>query len=229
MRIDAQAKLGGIPLTEIRALFRRAGLNSVVSLSFVRDELKLSRLKADRLVLALAKAGFLKEEADEWHLTEAGIRLRAATAAKPLYRSTADRLVEDLLKRIDALNKDVRFLAWVEKAVVFGSYLDDKDRLGDVDVAIHLVRREPDHDKHIEANSRRVSQEVQRGRSFSNFVDELYWWNREAMLFLRNRKRGLSLHEYESARRILEAKQHRVIFEREGTSKTIDFGKPVTR
>jgi predicted nucleotidyltransferase len=214
MRIDAQAKLGGISLTKIRALFRRAGLDSVVSLDFVRDELKLSTLKADRLVLALVKAGFLKEEADQWHLTEAGIRLRAATAAKPLYRNTAKRLLEDLLKRIDALNKDVYFLASVEKAVVFGSYLGDKDRLGDVDVAVQLVRREPDLEKHREANDRRVSKEIERGRHFSNFVEQLYWWNQEAMLFLRNRKRGLSLHEYESAWSILKSAPHRVIFQR---------------
>src|SRR5437667_8168602 len=101
MRIDAQAKLEGILLTEIRALFRRAGLDSVVSLGLIQDELKLSRLKADRLVLALVKAGFMKKGAGQWHLTETGIRLRAATATQPLYRKTANRLLNDLLKRID--------------------------------------------------------------------------------------------------------------------------------
>jgi len=220
VRIDPQAKLEGIPLTEIRALFRRAGLGSVVSLGLIRDELKLSRLEADRLVQALVKAGFIKNGADPWHLTEAGIRLRAAPAAEPLYRKTANRLLEDLLQRIDALNKDGRFLAWVEKAVVFGSYLGDTDRLGDVDVAVHLVRREPDLKKHMEANNRRVSQEMERGRHFSNIVEQLYWWNREAMLFLRNRKRGLSLHEYESTKSILESAPHRVIFQREEFSKS---------
>ncbi len=215
MRIDAQAKLEGVLLTEIRALFRRAGLDSVVSLGFIRDELKLSRLKADRLVLALVKAGFIKKGVGPWHLTDSGIRLRAATAAQPLYRKTANRLLEDLLKRIEALNKDGRFLAWVEKAVVFGSYLGDTDRLGDVDVAVQLLRREPDFDKHMEANRRRVSKEMESGRHFSNIVEQLYWWNREAMLFLQYRKRGLSLHEYESTRSILKSAAHRVIFQRE--------------
>jgi predicted nucleotidyltransferase len=53
-----------------------------------------------------------------------------------------------LLERIELLNGDPHFLARVEKAVVFGSYLSRVDRLGDVDVAIRLIPREPDHEKH---------------------------------------------------------------------------------
>ena len=35
-------------------------------------------------------------------------------------------------------------------------------------------------------------------------VEEIYWWHREAMLFLRSRKRGLSLHDFRDTERILE-------------------------
>ena len=101
-----------------------------------------------------------------------------------------------MLERIELLNGDPHFLARVEKAVVFGSYLSRVDRLGDVDVAIRLIPREPDHEKHSKANSRRVAEEYRKGRRFSNNIEQVFWWNREAMLFLRNRKRGLSLHEY---------------------------------
>ena len=58
---------------------------------------------------------------------------------------------EQLLERITALNSDPRFLARVQKPSVFGSYVGDADRIGDLDVALQLVRREPDFDKHTEA------------------------------------------------------------------------------
>ena len=52
------------------------------------------------------------------------------------------------------------FPARVEKAFVFGSYFSTTDRLGDVDVAIHLVPREPAPDKHRAANAQRVGEEA---------------------------------------------------------------------
>jgi predicted nucleotidyltransferase len=214
MQIDVNAEVVGTKLLLIRELFRRAGLQSTVSVDFIREELKLSRPMAKSLAQALVRAGFLKRKrvSNDWELTPEGIRLRAGTAAKPLRRSTADSLLENLLERIELLNGDPHFLARVEKAVVFGSYLSGAERLGDVDVAIRLIHREPDHEKHSEANSRRVAEEYRNGRRFSNIVEQLFWWNREAMLFLRNRKRGLSLHDYGSTKEILAATPHRVIF-----------------
>lgn len=74
---------------------------------------------------------------------------------KPLRRETAERLLSELLDRITALNSDPRFLARVQKAVVFGSYNGETERIGDLDVAVQLVRREADFDRHTGANNRR--------------------------------------------------------------------------
>src|SRR6266498_2642949 len=140
MHIDSRATIEGVPLTVIRTLFRRAGLEGALTAGFVRDILRLSEPEAGALLRALMKAGFLKEEkGGHWDLTTAGIRLRGSSAAKPLLRRTAEGLLDDLLQRIAALNEDSHFLARVEKAIVFGSYLSGADRLGDVDVAVHLV------------------------------------------------------------------------------------------
>jgi hypothetical protein len=118
---------------------------------FACRTLRVDEPKAESLLRALARAGFLTQESDgHWRLTKDGIRLRGASAAKPLLRQTAERLLDELLERIRTLNDDPRFLARVEKAIVFGSYLSSADRLGDVDVAIHLVPRESDGEKHRE-------------------------------------------------------------------------------
>jgi hypothetical protein len=118
------------------------------------------------------------------------------------------------------LNEDPRFLARVEKAIVFGSYLSGGDRLGDVDVAVHLVPRSADPKKHREANDRRVAEEEQKGRRFRSFLDQAFWWEQEAMLFLRNRRRGLSLQHYGSIREAVEASFHTLIFPKPESTST---------
>src|SRR5437764_8631193 len=124
MQIDSQATIEDVPVTVIRTLFRRAGLEGTLTAGFVCDTLHVSEPKAATLHWAFVTAGLLEREKNgSWHLTTAGIRLRGATPAKPLFRRTAERLLDDLLQRIAALNEDPRFLARVEKAIVFGSYL----------------------------------------------------------------------------------------------------------
>lgn len=112
MQIQTTDEIEGVPLLKIRALFRQAGLDGVVSADFVRRQLNLSRLKTDRLITALRRMGFLEPiqarrrvntATDEWQLSKNGVRLRGATAAKPLRRETANRLLSELLERITAL------------------------------------------------------------------------------------------------------------------------------
>lgn len=84
--------------------------------------------------------------------------------------------------------------------------------MGDLDVAVELVPREPDFERQTEANYRRVTEESARGRRFASIFDQLTWWHQEAMLFLRRRSRGLSLHDYGAIREIVDASPHRVVF-----------------
>jgi hypothetical protein len=89
-------------LLTIRALFRQAGLAGVVSADFIRRQLNLTKSKTDCLITALRGMDFLepirsrrgaKGAEDEWQLSKNGIGLRGATAAKPLRRETAERLL----------------------------------------------------------------------------------------------------------------------------------------
>lgn len=147
-------------------------------------------------------------------LDERGHSLAECLCRKASAACTARRLLHDLLGRINELNASLHFLARVKRAIVFGSFLSNVDRLGDVDVAIEWERREKDWDKHHQANNERVAEEVRKGRHFANMVDELDWWRREAILFLRNRKRGLSIHDYASDREVVDAAPHEVVFVR---------------
>jgi len=221
MRIESSEQIEGIPLTRIRSMFRSAGLESTLTLDFVGQQLELTKQHAQRLVTALRTAGFIEpvrlrarfpNDGRQWSLTEEGVRLRCATAAKPLRRATAEGLLAKLLERIEHLNADDHFLAKVSRAIVFGSYLQSTERLGDVDVAIELVPRCGDLHRLRAANDERVWEEQTSGRRFSNMVDQIFWWQKEAMLFLRNRRRGLSLQPYGDIRKVVDSSAHRVIF-----------------
>jgi hypothetical protein len=223
MRIESSEQIEGIPLARIRSMFRRAGLESTFTLDFVGQQLELTKQHAQRLVAGLRTAGLIEPVRAEfpsggrqWSLTDEGVRLRCATAAKPLHRATTEDLLAKLLERIELLNADDHFLARVSRAIVFGSYLQSIERLSDVDVAIELVPRCGDRHRLMAANDERVREEQAGGRQFSNLVDQLFWWQREAMLFLRNRKRGLSLQTYGNIRRVVDSSPHRLIFGDEG-------------
>jgi predicted nucleotidyltransferase len=96
-------------------------------------------------------------------LDERGHSLAECLCRKASAACTARRLLHDLLGRINELNASLHFLARVKRAIVFGSFLSNVDRLGDVDVAIEWERREKDWDKHHQANNERVAEEVRKG------------------------------------------------------------------
>jgi predicted nucleotidyltransferase len=55
---------------------------------------------------------------------------------------TADRLIQELLDRVDTVNADSYFLSVVSKLWVFGSYLSTKEKIGDVDLVVKLERKD---------------------------------------------------------------------------------------
>ena len=55
-----------------------------------------------------------------------------------IHRATADRLIKELLARVNLVNDSVDYLHRVSEVWVFGSYLSKRTRLGDVDLWIKL-------------------------------------------------------------------------------------------
>jgi predicted nucleotidyltransferase len=108
-------------------------------------------------------------------------------------RETAKQKLVDLVDRVRLVRDDSRFLYRVTLLAVFGSYLTDKDRLGDIDIAFKLEAKEKDRDK-----ATALAQEHTRksGRQFRNMVEEIFWPENEVLLFLKSRSRSLSFHEY---------------------------------
>lgn len=106
-------------------------------------------------------------------------------------RSTADRLLEGLKERILAVNEDDRFVYKVQRAVVFGSYVNnpEMDMLGDLDIGYELEPRESEHDKHLEKLHAK-----QQECNTDDWWTALWWPQNEVIRFIRNRSGYISLH-----------------------------------
>ena len=121
-------------------------------------------------------------------------------AARPLIRSTAERKLSEFMERVRQVNITGRFAFRVRKVVVFGSYLTDSPRLGDIDIAVELVAREEDCQKQRALEDAHISYARSKARRFRNILAEVYWPRDEVGLFLKSRARAISLHTTEDAK-----------------------------
>jgi predicted nucleotidyltransferase len=99
------------------------------------------------------------------------------------------------MSRMKEINSNPRYLYSVRSVVVFGSYLNHGERLGDVDVAIELSSRIEDPNQRAEAHLRYAEES---GRQFGNFTDQLYWAEAEIYQVLKARRRTISIQPWHS-------------------------------
>ena len=132
-----------------------------------------------------------------------------ATAAPPLRRETAERLITQLVERARAVNKDDRWAYRVGRLVVFGSYVRGAERPNDVDVGCETLPRWSGERQQVAEQLRR---EVRKER-FRNMSQWATWPKLEVIRFLM--ARGLSIQELDDW---IVQSDHKIVFS--------DCGKP---
>ncbi len=149
-------------------------------------------------LLALEAAGYLRQvekgpsaSDQRWVTTVQGNALAQASFGKPISRATAERHLAQVIERARGYNADPSRLLTIKEIAVFGSYLNpDIDRLGDLDLAITVVRRETDGDRYVD---RVLHYARASGRNFSIFFEQLMWPARELRMILKNRSPAISI------------------------------------
>jgi hypothetical protein len=187
--------LFGVGVVALRDAFRTLQGRTFNSAA-VGELLELDAQVAGELFATLLEEGFVRSAergADEFVATIRGNALANATARKPVKRAVAARNLNALIERAIEVNANPDFLHWVDRIVVFGSFLDEsKSVVGDVDVAMALTRREEDGDRYIELARARAGQAELAGRTFSSLLDRLGWAEIEVRRFLKGRSNVLS-------------------------------------
>jgi hypothetical protein len=128
MRIAVEETIAGYPALRIRQLMRETAGRPITP-RYVREILRCTNSGAARVLKQLARAGFVEAGRGHWEATTKGNALAMATAAAPLRRQTAERLIAGLVDRARLLNADDTWAYRVRILVVFGSYIRGAERL----------------------------------------------------------------------------------------------------
>lgn len=131
-------------------------------------------------------------------------------------RKTADRIVAEVVERAKEINTSSypKFMNFVKKVVVFGSYLTNKEKLGDVDIAVLLERRE----EGMRDNYEDDAYECVRihNKNVRDFFQVMYFPQRIVYQTLRNGSKSISFHQYDELERMVEKWdiKHKVIYQK---------------
>ena len=215
MRIRPDDVIAGFPAKQIRKLLRQSTLS--LSLDEATKILGLNERSTLKLLDDLEKQGFIEKNAfapnpdKNWKNTIKGGALSKALFSAPVSRRAAEQKLSEFMDRVREVNEAGRFLYRVSKVVLFGSFLTESSTVGDLDIAIELVRKEPDATKHAELLLAHGNAAALNGRRFQNFVQRLDFAAQEARSFLKAGSRIIQLTNCDDG--VLKIAEHRIIYE----------------
>jgi hypothetical protein len=142
MRIVANQSIAGYPALKVRDFLWKHQLTGILK-EAVQTSLNMNPTDAGDFLSKLVDQGLIKESHRQngypfFDLTDCGVRLAYASAAKPIHRKTAERILAEFMERVHPVNATPEYLYRVDGVVLFGSFLSDVEQLGDVNVAVNL-------------------------------------------------------------------------------------------
>jgi hypothetical protein len=199
MRISRETVIAGVPAMELRKALRKLGGWGAWDVASLAEALGVDEAPAAQTLSALIADGYVQIKFEQdgcpyYETTVKGNALALASARKPITRAAADRLVQEAVARVEAINASPEFAYGVRKLIVFGSYLTEVAELGDVDLALELVPRFADKDRQAEAEHRRVEEARRSGKRLRSFLDRLAWPREEIFKEVKGGRMAISLH-----------------------------------
>jgi hypothetical protein len=208
MNINPKETMFGLPILKVRGVLRLAikerlwgdsrkkvigKVALILKLPMAITEGLVNQLLAENYILWVKTkySGGIYYKLTE---TEKGRRFGIAKATAPISREKAKELLHDVIVRAKSINENPEFVFFVERIEVFGSYLTNKELLGDLDLGVKLERRYHG-ELFTEHNQHRIEIAKSAGSTFNNSTDQINWPYLEVMLMLKARKRGLSIHD----------------------------------
>jgi predicted nucleotidyltransferase len=215
VRIRPDDVIAGFPAKQIRKLLRQSMLS--LSIEDATKYLGLNGRSALKLLNDLEKQGFIEKNAfardpnKNWKNTIKGGALSKALFSAPVSRRAAEQKLSEFMDRVREVNEARRFLYRVRKVVLFGSFLTESSTLGDLDIAIEIVPKEPDSGKHSELILAHANAADLNGKRFQNFVQRLDFAAQEVRSYLKGRSRIIQLTDCRDG--VLKIAKSRVLYE----------------
>jgi predicted nucleotidyltransferase len=147
---------------------------------------------ADRQFLAdLVREGFLQQLGMErWRCSDEGRVLESVSRAQ-LSRARADQIIKEIMSRAEQVNNDGFYAFCVDSIVAFGSYLTERQMIGDIDLVVQLRPRFADPNDQ-EAAWKQARARAVRTRNLSEVV---CWPQTEVMRALKGRSSVVDVHD----------------------------------
>lgn len=216
MRINPKGTLFGHPALKVRNAFKDLPSNGAGMYgSFWWDKHLPDTNGRQRKEIEgrLLRAGFIEQFPHRsrrfagYQLTARGLRLAGASAR--LYkRETAKRALAEVIERAKAINAG-DYAYDVQCIVVFGSYLSDRQKVGDLDLAVSLVRRPHPGQDWLQFSERFR----RRAPSGAHWIDQLTWPEHEVWRFLKGRSHVVSLMILDAHQEcVVTSGRHEVVF-----------------
>lgn len=151
LSLNSVPTIEDLPPERVRGLLRRA--STEFTLHWLSHALRSDLDRARVVVVAMERAGLVeRDKAKEaelrssdpyYRVTRTGRSLARASGAKRIERLSAEKTLTEFMERVNQSNSNQEYLYSVTRVAVFGSYLENTSRLGDVDVAVDLQPRIP--------------------------------------------------------------------------------------
>jgi hypothetical protein len=159
MRITKEEVVAGHSALRVRGFLRRFE-RGFFMLSAAESFMQIKSREAaefinDMVALQLIEPTMPFWEKSAFQVATRGHAFANATAAKPISRVTAERVLREFIDRVNGVNASKEYAFKIRSAVLFGSMLLCADRLGHVDVAIDFQRRFSDSAKFRQQCNRR--------------------------------------------------------------------------
>lgn len=218
MNIDPNEELAGFPIITVRTFLRKFHGCSWTAAT-MKDVLKATDTQILELLRVLLDEGYIEQvdaEGPSWSATVKGNALAQASAARPFKRSVAERELQRFLERVAEVRESDQWAWKVKRAILFGSLLTtDKEKVGDVDIAVALGPKESDPSRRERAERQRIGAAIRSGKQFRNITEEVAWPYFEVLKFLKSGSRVISLHDINAEAEILREATTKVIYEDE--------------
>jgi predicted nucleotidyltransferase len=170
-----------------------------------------------KLLNDLEKQGFIEKNAfaldpnKNWENTIKGGALSKALFSAPVSRRAAEQKLSEFMDRVREVNEARRFLYRVRQVVLFGSFLTESSTVGDLDIAIEIVPKEPDSRKHSELILAHANVADLNGKRFQNFAQRLDFAAQEVRSYLKGRSGIIQLTDCRDG--VLKIAKSRVLYE----------------
>jgi predicted nucleotidyltransferase len=199
MEIDWKSPIAGHPAIKVRDALRIMRTGYRYEYALERRLYHGTPEQYAQTMAELQKAGLVApnpEHPGQWDVTDEGIKLTTARAIPRLSLAKADQEFVAFMDRVRALHRDPGQLKDVARVYLFGSYLERKPDVGDIDIAVEwcdkpklAATRCSDDDSYEKLLNAFWRRDGRRG----SFIEMICWPERKAELALKARRPAVAL------------------------------------